>query len=121
MKKPGTIVGSRLRWEGPCLFLGWKDSLSKRQAVIQDAKGRKWCRVSSQLRKYYPRLDFARVYLQAIKEVDDRVPSMAEISQRFRDLPANAPSFVTLKIAEKIAKMSRTVGFLPLGKTPRFC
>jgi hypothetical protein len=76
--------------------------------------------VSSQLRKYYPRLDFARVYLQAIKEVDDRVPSMAKISQRFRELPANALSFVTLKIAEKIAKMRRTVGFLPLGKTPCF-
>jgi hypothetical protein len=57
----------------------------------------------------------------AIKEVDDRVPSMAEILQRFRELPANAPSFVTLKIAEKIAKMRQTVGFLPLGKTPRLC
>jgi hypothetical protein len=66
-------------------------------------------------------LDFARIYLQAIEEVDDRVPSMAEISQRFHKLPANAPSFVTLKIAEKIAKMRRTVGFLPLEKTPRFC
>jgi hypothetical protein len=72
------------------------------------------------LRKYYPSLDFARVYLQAIKEIDDRVPSVEEISRRFRELPANAPSFVTLKIAEKIAKMRRTVGFLPLGKTPRF-
>jgi hypothetical protein len=26
MKKPGTIVGSRLRWEGPYLFLGWKNA-----------------------------------------------------------------------------------------------
>jgi hypothetical protein len=121
MKKPGTFVGSRLRWEGPYLFLGWKDAQSKRQAVIQDATGRKWFQVSSQLRKYYPCLDFARVYLQAIKEVDDRMPSMAEILQRFRELPANAPSFVTLKIAKKIAKMRRTVGFLPLGKTPRSC
>jgi hypothetical protein len=73
------------------------------------------------LRKYYPCLDFARVYFQAIKEVDDCVPSMAEILQRFCELPANAPSFVTLKIAEKIAKMRQTVGFLPLEKTPRFC
>jgi hypothetical protein len=50
MKKLGTIVGSRLRWEGPYLFLGWKDAQSKRQAVIQDATGRKWFRVSFQLR-----------------------------------------------------------------------
>jgi hypothetical protein len=120
MKKPGTIVGLQLRWEGPYLFLSWKDAQSKRQAVIQDATGRKWFRVSSQLRKYHPRLDFARVYLQAIKEVDDCMPTMAEILQRFRELPANAPSFVNLKIAEKIAKWRRTVGFLPLGKTPRF-
>jgi hypothetical protein len=94
--------------------------LSKQKAVIQDATGRKWYRVLSQLRKYYPRVDLARVYLQAIKEVDDCVPSMAEISQRSRKLPADAPSFATLKIAEKIAKMRQTVGFLPLGKTPRF-
>jgi hypothetical protein len=102
-------------------FWAGRDAQSKQQAVIQDATGRKWFRVSSQLRKYDSRLDFACVYSQAIKEVDDRVPSMAEILQRFRKLPANAPSFVTLKIAEKIAKVRRTVGFLPLGKTPRFC
>jgi hypothetical protein len=120
MKKPGTIVGSRLRWEGPYLFRGWKDPQSKRKAVIQDASGRKWHRVSSQLRKYYPRLDFARVYLQAIKEVDDRVPSAAEISAQFVQAPFNTSSFVTLRIAERIAKMRKTVGFLPLGNTPRF-
>jgi hypothetical protein len=68
MKKPCTIVGSRLRWEGPYLFLGWKDPLSKRKAVIQDATGRKWFRVSSQLRKYYPRLDFACMHLFAANQ-----------------------------------------------------
>jgi hypothetical protein len=120
MKKHGTIVGSRLRWEGPYLFQGWKDPQSKRKAVIQDASGRKWHRVSSQLRKYYPRFDFARVYLQAIKEVDDRVPLAAEISAQFLQAPFNTSSFVTLKIAERIAKMRKTVGFLPLGNTPRF-
>jgi hypothetical protein len=33
MKKPGTIVGSRLRWEGPYQFLGWKDPSSKRMLL----------------------------------------------------------------------------------------
>jgi hypothetical protein len=121
MKKPGTIVGSRLHWEGPYLFLGWKNARSKRQAVIQDATGRKWFRVSSQLRKYYPRLDFARVYLQAIKEVDDRVPSMAEILQRFCELPASAPSFVTLNLDCRENCENKTNGGLPTaGKDSPF-
>jgi hypothetical protein len=120
MKKPGTIVGPRLRWKDPYLFRGWKDPQSKRKAVIQDASGQKWHRVSFQLRKYYPRLDFARVYLQAIKEVSDRVSSAAEIPAQFAQAPFNTLSFVTLKIAERIAKMRKSVGFLPLENTPRF-
>jgi hypothetical protein len=88
--------------------------------VIQDASGRKWHRVSSQLLKYYPRLDFPRVYLQAIKEVDDRVPSAAEISAQFVQAPFNTLSFVTLRIAERIAKMRKFVGFLSIRKYSPF-
>jgi hypothetical protein len=39
---------------------------------------------------------------------------------RFVEETYNAPSFVTLRIAEKLTRIRKAVGFLPAGKTPRF-
>jgi hypothetical protein len=41
MKRPGNIRGARLRWEGPYIFRGYKDQETKRQAVLEDGKGKK--------------------------------------------------------------------------------
>jgi hypothetical protein len=57
---------------------------------------------------------------QLIKEIDDREPMGKEIEMRFVEETYNAPSFVTLRIAEKLTKIRKAVGFLPAAKTPRF-
>jgi hypothetical protein len=41
MKRPGNIRGARLRWEGPYIFRGYKDKETKRQADLEDGKGKK--------------------------------------------------------------------------------
>jgi hypothetical protein len=50
---------------------------------------------------------------QLIKEIDDREPTGKEIEMRFVEETYNAPSFVTSKIAEKLTRISKAVGFLP--------
>jgi hypothetical protein len=120
MKRPGSIRGARLRWEGPYLFKGYRDPETKRKAVLQDNKGQKWYRASNQVRKYYPRLDFTKLYMDRIKEIDDQEPTGKEIEMRFVEETYNAPSFVTLRIAEKLTRIRKVVGFLPAAKTPRF-
>jgi hypothetical protein len=88
--------------------------------VLLDNNGQKWYRASNQVRKNYPRLHFTKLYLDTIKEIDDREPTGKEIEMRFVEETYNAPSFVTLRIAEKLAKIWKTVGFLPAEKTPRY-
>jgi hypothetical protein len=69
MKRPGSIRGARLRWEEPYLFKGYRDPETKRKTVLQDNKGQKWYRASNQVRKYYYRLDFKKLYMDRIKEI----------------------------------------------------
>lgn len=88
--------------------------------MLQDNKGQKWYRASNQVRKYYPRLDFTALYLDMIKEIDGREPTGREIERRFVEEVYNAPSFVTLRIAENLTRIRKTVGFLPPEKTPRY-
>ena len=120
MKRPGSIRGARLRWEGPYLFKGYKNSETKRQAVLEDNKKQKWYRATNQIRKYYPRLDFTRIYMDRIKSIDAREPTGQEIEMRFVQETYNAPSFMTLKIAEKLTRIRKAVGFIPARKTPRY-
>jgi hypothetical protein len=120
MKRPGSIRGASLRWEGPYLFKGYRDPETKRKTVLQDNKGQKWYRALSQVRKYYPRLDFTKLYMDRIKEIDDREPTGKEIEMRFVEETYNAPSFVTLRIAESLTRIRKAVDFLPAEKTPRF-
>jgi hypothetical protein len=120
MKRPGSIRGARLRWEGPYLFKGYRDPETKRKTVLQDNKGQKWYRASNQVRKYYPRLDFTKLYMDRFKEIDDQEPTGKEIEMCFVEETYNAPSFVTLRIAEKLTRIRKAVGFLPAKKTPRF-
>jgi hypothetical protein len=79
MKQPGNIRGARLRWKGPCIFRGYKDQEAKRQAVLEDGKGKKWYRASNQIRRYYPPLDFTTEYLGLMKKIDAQVPIGREI------------------------------------------
>ena len=72
------------------------------------------------IRKYYPRLDFTKLHMDRIKEIDDGDPTGKEIEMRFVEETYNAPSFVMLRIAEKLARIRKAVGFLPAAKTPRF-
>jgi hypothetical protein len=58
--------------------------------------------------------------MDRIKEIDDREPTGKEIEMRFVEETYNAPSFVTLRIAEKLTRIRKVVGFLPAEKTPRF-
>jgi hypothetical protein len=120
MKRLGSIRGARLRWEGPYMFEGSKDPKTKQKTVSQDNKGQKWYRASNQVRKYYPRLDFTKLYMDKIKETDEREPTGREIERRFVEETYNAPSFVTLRIAKKLTKIRKTVDFLPAEKTPRY-
>jgi hypothetical protein len=71
---------ARLRWEGPYIFRGYKDQETKRQAVLEDGKGKKWYRASNQIRRYYPRLDFTTKYLDQMKRIDAQVPTGREMS-----------------------------------------
>jgi hypothetical protein len=57
--------------------------------------------------------------MDRIKEIDDREPTGKEIKMRFVEETYNAPSFVTLRIAEKLTRIRKAVGFLPAAKTPR--
>jgi hypothetical protein len=120
MKRPGNIRGARLRWKGPYIFRGYKGQETKRQAVLEDGKGKKWYRASNQIRRYYPRLDFTNEYLDLMKRIDAQVPTGREIELRFVEQVYQAPSFVTLKIAEKLMQIRRTVGFVPADKPLRF-
>jgi hypothetical protein len=83
MKRPGNIRGARLRWEGTYIFRGYKDQETKRQAVLEDGKGKRWYRASNQIRRYYPRLDFTHEYLDLMKKIDAQVPTGREIEHRF--------------------------------------
>jgi hypothetical protein len=122
MKRPGNIRRARLRWEGPYIFgrHGYKDQETKRQAVLEDNKGKKWYRASNQIRRYYPRLDFTTEYLDLMKKVDAQVPTGREIKQRFVEQVYQAPSFVTLRIAEKLMQIRNTGGFVPADKPMQF-
>jgi hypothetical protein len=120
MKRPGNICGARLRWEGPYIFRGYKDQETKRQTVLEDNKGKKWYRTSNQIRRYYPRLDFTTEYLDFIKKIDAQVPAGRKIEQRFVEQVYQAPSFVTLRIAEKLMRIRKTVGFVPADKPMQF-
>jgi hypothetical protein len=77
------------------MFKGYRDPETKRKTVLQDNKGQKWYRASNQVRKYYPRSDFTKLYMDRIKEIDDREPMGKEIEMRFVEETYNAPSFVT--------------------------
>jgi hypothetical protein len=55
----------------------------KRQAVLEDGKGKKWYCASNQIMRYYPRLDFTNKYLELMKKIDAQVPTGREIEQRF--------------------------------------
>jgi hypothetical protein len=120
MKRPGSIRVARLTWEGPYIFKGYRDQETKQKAVLQDNKGHKWYRASNQVRKYYPWLDFTKLYMNRIKEIDDREPTGKEIEMRFVEEAYNASSFVTLRIAEQLTRIRKAVDFLPAAKTPRF-
>jgi cell fate (sporulation/competence/biofilm development) regulator YlbF (YheA/YmcA/DUF963 family) len=98
------------------MFKEYRDLETKRKAVLQDNKGQKWYRASNQVQKHYPRLDFTKLYMDGIKEIDDREPTGKEIEMRFVEKTYNAPSFVTLRIAEKLTRIRKAVGFLPAGK-----
>jgi hypothetical protein len=105
MKRLRNIRGARLRWEGPYIFRGYKDQETKRQAVLEDRKGQKWYRASNQIRRYYPRLDSTKEYLDLMKKIDAQVPTGREIEQRFVEQLYQAPSFVILQIAEKLMRI----------------
>jgi hypothetical protein len=120
MKRPGIIRGARLRWEGPYIFWGYKDQETKRQAVLEDHKGQKWYRAANQIRRYYPRLDFTKEYLDLMKKINAQVPTDREIEQRFVEQGYQAPTFVTLRIAEKLMRIRKTVGFVPADTPLRF-
>jgi hypothetical protein len=64
-------------------------------------------------------LDFTKLYIDRIKEIDDQEPTGKEIEMPFVEETYNAPSFVTLRIAEKLTRIRKAVGFLPAAKTPR--
>jgi hypothetical protein len=49
-----------------------------------------------------------------------KVPTGREIEQRFVEQVYQAPSFVTLRIAEKLMQIRKTVGFVPADKPLRF-
>jgi hypothetical protein len=119
IKRPGNIRGARLRWEGLYIFRGYKNQETKRQAVLEDGKGKKWYRASNQIRQYYPKLDFTNEYLDLMKRIDAQVPAGREIEQRFVEQVYQAPSFVTLRIAEKLMRIRRTVRFVPADKPLR--
>jgi hypothetical protein len=99
---------------------GIQDQETKRQAVLNDRKGKKWYRASNQIRRYYPRLDFTKEYLDLMKKIDAQVPTGREIEQRFVEQVHQAPSFVALRIAEKLMRIRKTVGFVPSDKPLRF-
>jgi hypothetical protein len=120
MKRPGNIRGARLRWEGPYIFQGYKYPEIKRKAVLEDGKGKRWYRASNQIRRYYPRMYFTKEYLELMKRIDAQVPTGREIEQRFVEQVCQAPSFVTLRIAEKLMRIRKTVGFDPADKPLRF-
>jgi hypothetical protein len=56
------------------MFKGYRDPETKRKTALQDNKGQKWYRASNQVIKNYPRLDFTKLYMDRIKEIDDREP-----------------------------------------------
>jgi hypothetical protein len=45
-----------------------------------------------------------------MKKIDEQVPTGREIEQRFVEQVYQAPSFVTLQIAEKLMRIRKTVG-----------
>jgi hypothetical protein len=55
-----------------------------------------------------------------MKRIDAQVPTGREIEQRFVEQFYQAPSFVTLRIAEKLMRIRKTVGFVPADKPLRF-
>jgi disulfide oxidoreductase YuzD len=87
---------------------------------LEDGKGKKWYRASNLIRRYYPRLDFTTEYLDLMRRIDAQVPTGREIAQRFVEQVYQAPSFVTVRIAEKLMRSRRTVGFVPADKPLRF-
>jgi hypothetical protein len=105
MKRLGNVRGARLRWESPYIFRGYKDQETKRQAVWEDNKGKKWYRASNQIRRYYLRLDFTTEYLDLMKKIDAQVPTEREIEKHFVEQVYQAPSFVTLRIAKKLMRI----------------
>jgi hypothetical protein len=118
MKRPGNIRGARLRWEGPYIFRGYKDQETKRQAVLEDNKGKKWYRASNQIRRYYPRLDFTTEYLDLMKQLDAQVPTGREIEQRFVEQDHQAPSQVChLKNCRKADANLQDGGVCPSRQT----
>jgi hypothetical protein len=82
--------------------------------VLQDNKGQKWYRASNQVRKYYPRLDFTKLYMDRIKEIDDREPTGKEIEMRFVEETYNAPGICYFKDCGEVNK-DKKGGGVPSG------
>jgi hypothetical protein len=61
-------------------------------------------------------LDFTTEYLDLMKRIDAQVPTGREIEQRFVEQVYQAPSFATLRIAEKLMRIRKTMGFIPADK-----
>jgi hypothetical protein len=55
-----------------------------------------------------------------MKKIDAQVPTGREIEQRLVEQVYQAPSFVTLRIAEKLMRIRKTVGFVPADQSLRF-
>jgi hypothetical protein len=56
-------------------------------------------------------LEFPKLYMDRIKEIDDREATGKEIEMRFVEETYNAPSFVTLRIAGEVNKDLKGGGF----------
>jgi hypothetical protein len=65
-------------------------------------------------------LDFTTECLDLMKRIDAQVPTGRAIEQRFVEQVYQAPSFVTLRIAEKLMRICKTVGFVPTNKPLQF-
>jgi hypothetical protein len=111
VKRPGSIRGARLGWEGPYMFKGYRDKETKRKTVLQDNKGQKWYRASNQVRKYYPRLDFTKLYMDRIKEIDDREPTGKEIEMRFVEETYKRALICYFKDCGEVNKDNKGSGF----------
>src|SRR3569833_313807 len=117
MKRPGTIRGLRLRWEGPYAFLGWLPGLKNKKAVLQDHLGQKWFRYAHELCRYIPRIQFVREYLEEVRAVDGVRPMPNLLIARFLERNFVAPPFASLRLEQAITKVRKLHGFVPLRRS----